>query len=287
MPLTRTSRMQAPHLPSGFMREQFGLIAAGGVSQSFLARLPSFLARLGPVRGTSYHVSRRIALSIRHGYAASHYSMLEPCSVIWISVPEPSLDRIVTDLVAQTPIHRTMVVLVGVTRDSRLPGPLLKAGARVATLNALEGSGERNFVAEGHRDTLRVLHRLFSEDKRKVIELVPSAKPFYFAGARLSSNLLLPLISAAVESFRMAGFTQTDALAVAGSLSIQAAYTYEKSGRKAWTHRLSAEIRHALLHEVEPLRATDPRLAEAYAEGLRQALAYFERPLAQAAAKRV
>ncbi len=77
--------------------------------------------------------------------------------MIWISVPEESLDRVLLDLVAQTPIHRTMVVLVDVVRDSRRPAALVRAGARVATLNVVDGSGERTFVAEGHPDTMRVL----------------------------------------------------------------------------------------------------------------------------------
>ena len=261
------------------------MVAAGGVSQSFLARLPGFMAHLGPIKATSFRASRRIALSLRRGHAASHYSMLEPCSVIWISVPETSLDRVISDLVAQTPIHRTMAVLVGMERDSLKPNSLLRAGARVATLNVVDGSGERSFVAEGHRDTMRMLTKLFNADKKKLIELAPGAKPFYFAGMQLSSSLLLPLISAAVESFRAAGFRQSDALAVAGSLSVQAAYAYEKSGRKAWNRSLTAALKVALQHDIEILRETDPRLADAYAEALRQAIAYFERPSARMAAK--
>ena len=267
------------------MKQEYGLVAAGGVSRSFLARLPGFLAHLGPIKATSFRAARRIALSLRRGHAASHYSVLEPCTVIWISVPEAGLEGVLTDLLAQTPIHRTMIVLVGLVEDSRWPGSLLKAGARIATLNVVEGSKERTFVAEGHRDTMRVLRNLFHTEKKKLIELAPRAKPFYFAGMQLSSSLLLPLISAAVESFRAAGFRQTDALAVAGSLSVQAAYAYEKSGRKAWHRKLTVEMRRALEHDIEALRETDPRLADAYGEGLRHALAYFDRPAARTAAK--
>jgi hypothetical protein len=267
------------------MKQEYGLVAAGGVSQSFLARLPHFLAHLGPIKATSFRAARRIALSLRRGHAASHYSVLEPCTVIWISVPEATLERVVSELVAQTPLRGTMVVLVGMVRDSLWPSSLLVAGARVATLNVMEGSGERSFVAEGDPDAMRVLRQLFTKEKKMLIELAPAAKPFYFAGMRLSSSLLLPWISAAVESFHAAGFRQTDALAVAGSLSVQAAYTYEKSGRKAWNKNLTVELRHALEHDIETLRESDPRLAHAYAEGLRQALAYFDRPAARTAAK--
>lgn len=277
MPVPRRSKQ---------MKQEYGLVAAGGVSRSFLARRPGFLAHLGPIKATSFRAARRIALSLRRGHAASQYSVLEPCSVIWISVPEESLDRVLQDLVAQTPIHRTMAVLVDVVRDSRRPSALLRAGARVATLNVVDGSGERTFVAEGHPDTLRVLQALFSTEKKKLIEIAPAAKPFYFAGMKLSSSLLLPLISASVESFRAAGFSQADALAVAGSLSVQAAYTYEKSGRKSWNKKLTGELRDALAHDIDALKSEDSRLADAYAEGLRHALKYFDGPkIARSASK--
>ncbi len=271
---------------SKHMKQEFGLVAAGGVSRSFLARRPGFLAHLGPIKASSFRAARRIALSLRRGHAASQYSVLEPCSVIWISVPEEGLERVLQDLVAQTPIHRTMVVLAGMVQDSRRPSTLLRAGARVATLNVVDGSGERTFVAEGHPDTMRVLQTIFNAEKKKLIEIAPAAKPFYFAGMKLSSSLLLPLISASVESFRAAGFSQADALAVAGSLSVQAAYTYEKSGRKSWNKKLTSELRAALDHDIDALKSSDARLADTYAEGLRQALEYFAgSPIARSASK--
>jgi hypothetical protein len=92
---------------------------------------------------------------------------------------------------------------------------------------------------------------------------------------KLASSLLLPWISASAESFRAAGFSQADALAVAGSLSVQAAYAYEKSGRKSWNKKLTIELRKALEHDIDALKSSDTKLAEAYAEGLRHALKYF------------
>jgi hypothetical protein len=192
---------------------------------------------------------------------------------------------VVHDLAAQTPIHKTMIVLVGVVRDSLGSSPLLAVGARMATLNVLDGSGERSFVAEGHPDTMRMLRGLFSAEKKKLIELAPGAKPFFFAGMHLSSRLLLPWISAGVECFRAAGFRQADALALASSLSTQAAYAYEKGGRKTWNRKISAQVRQALEQDIGTLKETDPRLADAYAAGLRIALAYFDLPATRAATK--
>src|ERR1700683_5449834 len=93
-----------------------GLVCAGGVNQSFLARMPALLAHLGPVKASSYRVARQIANTLRTGEAASHSSTLEACPVIWIFVAETDLGRILRDLVAQTPFQetrrrKTMVVL--------------------------------------------------------------------------------------------------------------------------------------------------------------------------------
>ena len=91
--------------------QPMGLVVAGSVSRSVLARLPALLARLGPVKASSFQMSRRVARSLKAGYAISDYSALEPCSLIWIAVPESTVDRVVLDLAAQTPLRGTMIVL--------------------------------------------------------------------------------------------------------------------------------------------------------------------------------
>src|SRR5215472_2692324 len=113
--------------------EGIGLVCSGGASQSFLARMPALLAHLGPIRAPTFRVSRQLANSLRAGYAASHYSALESCPMVWFATPESGLERTVRDFTAQTPIHGTMVVLCDYTRDSRAPNPLRSAGARIAS----------------------------------------------------------------------------------------------------------------------------------------------------------
>src|ERR1700691_2589747 len=145
-----------------------GLVCAGGVNQSFLARMPALLQHLGPIKTSSFRVSRQTANSLRAGYAASHYSALEPCRLILVAVPEAKLDRILRDMVARTPIRKepfskNMVVLCGCERDSRAPSPLHAPGARVASLNLIPDSREHVFVAEGHPATVRHLRILFAE----------------------------------------------------------------------------------------------------------------------------
>ena len=81
-----------------------GLIGAGGVNQSFLARLPAVLQRLGPVKGSSLRVSRRIANGLRAGFGVDDYRALAPCGFIWIQAPEASLDFIAAELASAVPL---------------------------------------------------------------------------------------------------------------------------------------------------------------------------------------
>src|SRR5579863_1794749 len=122
---------------AGEAGEAWGLIGVGGSSRSYLARMPAVLERLGPVKASSFQVARRLANSLRAGYAISHYSALELCPLIWVFEPEAALDRIARDLTAQMPIHRSMIVLCESVRDSLWPSPLRTAGARIASLNVV------------------------------------------------------------------------------------------------------------------------------------------------------
>src|SRR6185369_10163892 len=95
-----------------------GLVGAGGVNQSFLARLPAVLEQIGPVKGSSLKVSRRIANGLRVGFGVDDYRALEPCGFIWILAPESALDSITAELVSAVPLAGKTLVLCDALRDS-------------------------------------------------------------------------------------------------------------------------------------------------------------------------
>ena len=73
-------------------------------------------------------------------------------------------------------------MLCGSARDSFWPSPLLAGGARVVTLNCVEESSERLFVAEGDPGAMRALVRVLAAEKRKLIQLRAASKALYFPG---------------------------------------------------------------------------------------------------------
>src|SRR4051794_12047254 len=160
-------------------RKPTGLVGFGGVNQSFLSRIPGLLEQLGPVKGSSLKVSRRIANGLRAGFGVAEYAALEACGIIWVYAPENLLDCISGQLASAIPLAGKIVVLCDALRDSLQPGPLRMAGARVVTVNCVPESHERKFVGEGHPTALAELRKLLTPDHRRLLELRPGGKPLY------------------------------------------------------------------------------------------------------------
>jgi hypothetical protein len=260
-------------------RKPAGLVGAGGVNQSFLARMPALLEGLGPVIGSSLRVSRRIANGLKAGFGVADYVELESCDLIWIYAPENKLDCVAARLASAIPLAGKMVVLCDVLRDSLRPSPLRVAGARVATLNRIPESIERNFVCEGHPTVLAELRKLLAPDCRKLLELRPAAKPLYLAGVHLASHLILPWIAGAAESLRAAGLSRAEAVSAVEALGVRALRAYGKAGDKAWNRVAVERLHRAIAQDLETLWLTDGRLAALFSDGNDRMLRYFAKPV--------
>ncbi len=260
------------------LRKTAGLVGAGGVSQSFVARMPALLEQLGPVKGSSLKVSRRIANGLRAGVGVADYSALAPSDLIWICAPEYLLDSLASELTSAIPLAGKVVVLCDVLRDSLWPSPLRTAGARIATLNDLPESLERKFVAEGHPRALAELRKLLARDRRRLIEIRPATKPLYLAGVHLASHLLLPWIAGATESLRAAGFPRSEAVSAVEALGERTLRAYGKAGDKAWNRAAAEQLQRAVAEDFETLRQNDTRLAALFSDGGERMLRYFAKP---------
>jgi hypothetical protein len=272
-------------------RERTGLVGAGGVNRSFAARMPTLLAHLGPIKGSSLRVSRRIANTLRAGVGVADYAALEDCSLLWIFEPEAALERVTEELARDIRLRGKMVVLCEVMRDSLWPSPLRTAGARIATLNSVPESDERVFVAEGCRAVTVEIRKLLARDGRKLIELRPASKTLYLSGVHAGAHLLMPWIAGAVESFRAAGFTRVEAAQTVQALGSRALRGYAKAGAKAWSRADADRMYRAIESDMETIRLTDRRLAALYTDSVEGLLRSFAtpraaKPMVKAAARR-
>jgi hypothetical protein len=240
--------------------------------------MPGFLEQLGPVKGSSLKVSRRIANGLRAGFGVEDYGALELCNLIWICVPEELLDGVASQLASLLPLAGKTVIVCDVLRDSLWPSPLPAAGARLATLNCIPESLEQKFVAEGHPLALADLRKLLSRDRRRLIEIRPATKPLYLAGVHLASHLLLPWIAGAAESLRAAGFPRSEAVRAVEALGERTLQAYGKAGDKACNRVAAEQFHRAVANDFETLRQTDSRLAALFADGGERMLRYFAKP---------
>jgi hypothetical protein len=252
-----------------------GIVGAGAVHRSFLARMPALLHRIGPIKAASFRVARRISNTLRAGEAIKTFAGLEPCDLIWLVLPDTELERVSRDLATIT-LTGKIAVVCGSARESSWFSPLVAAGARVATLNSVEESGERLFVAEGHPAAIGELRRLLTAEKRKLIELRPASKALYLSGIYLATHILLPWIAGSVESLREAGLSRVEATQVANALGARALRAYAKAGPKAWSPAAAAQLRQSIDNDLPTIRNADEKLASLYAKGVEQALQYFQ-----------
>jgi len=248
------------------MKQRSGLICAGGVTHSSLARMPSVLATVGPVLSVSLRVARRMANALRAGQAVHDPEALRSCDTIWIAVPDKHLDRVLSPF--RRALERKTIVLCDSVRDS---GSIAIPAARVATLNRLE-PGENFLVAEGHPDALRMLRRIAKQERAKLIELNSGSKPLFLAAMNLAGRLMLPSFSAAVENFRSAGFSRSDATRAAEMLTRGCLRAYNKAGRKAWNSAADPDLRDALERHVQHVHAENPKRGELYRAAIESAL---------------
>ena len=254
-----------------------GLAGAGGVGRMSLTRMPALLRHLGPVKSSTYRVARRLTNALKDGHAVRDYSEFVDCHAIWITGSEAWVGSSAAELAGSIPLRGKIVILADAWCDSCGSSALCAAGAHTASLNAVEETRERLFIAEGHPEALRYLRGVLSTERRKLIEIEPSSKVLYFAGVQFGANLILPWIAAAVEALRAAGFSRQDATLLAQALGARALRGYGKGGRRAWNAERTAELHRVIHRELPVLRAQGSAdLAKLYESGIARARDFFE-----------
>jgi predicted short-subunit dehydrogenase-like oxidoreductase (DUF2520 family) len=240
-----------------------GLVCAGGVIKSWLAKRRTFLEVLGPVKATGLRVASRMANSLRAGRAVESYKALSSCSMIFVAVPPANLPTVLDELAAAEIgwQGKTIVVVDGNVDSADLRAFEVRQ-ASSATLDLIDASPQLRLAVQGDSKAVKALRKLFEREGVRLFEISPGAKAAYQAGLTLAVSAAAPLLAASIECFVAAGLDLPQAQAVADLSMNRARRAFLKAGKKGWMGTLSTRDREGLMRQWERLRRTNPALAE-------------------------
>ena len=220
---------------------QYGLLGAGAVNLSFIARLPRKAEELGPVCALSYRVASRIANSLRAGTASKDVSDLNRVHVILLCSNPLSLQRLLLLLAAAKIDWMGKRILLCDTACEALfqtgigkPAfpEFRERGASLASICQMELPGR--YLLQGDADATKHARAMVRELEGRAIQLPPNRAALFQAGMTIGTALLTPLLDRVAECFRSAGLRDKQALELASILFERTARKFGHSGRQSW-----------------------------------------------------
>lgn len=258
-------------------QRRIGLVGAGSLSRSFIARLPALHERLGPVLAPSYRLASRLVNTLRAGRPVEHYDELEEAQLVLVAVPDANLPQVIADLASGLEDWgERAVLLCDSCEDCVILRELAGRGAATASLTPVPGLKDR-YVVEGDRRAIREAKGLFQGGPALVWEMPCGRKSVFLAALTFASGLLLPVADAAARCLRATGLPAPACNSLAEQLLDRALRAYLHGGRKAWGGVLAEADATQIARELAALETADPGLARAYRQLARFALEWFEK----------
>ncbi len=232
---------------------QFGLIGAGAVSRSLIARLPAKTEELGPVAAQSFRVASRLANSLRAGTAVRTVEELNPArNILFYSNPASCMDLAALLLAAKIDWRGRHLIVCETALPLEQLDFLRDAGASLAAIQAMGLPGR--YLVEGDEAATKTARSLVRKVQGKVILLGEKRAALFQAGVTVATALLTPRVDMAAQLFRMAGLRDKQAMELAAAMVERTARGYGHSGRQSWTYHLrkpdSAKLK-AEVHAVQ------------------------------------
>lgn len=212
----------------------YGLMGAGAVNASLIARLPRGGRALGPVAAVSFRVASRIVNSLGAGTPVRTPDLLDSSRVILFhSSPEQFPVLLQTLSAADISWPGKLLLFCDCPPEDSAVASFRNRGASVASLlrSALPG----RLIVEGDGAALAFAHRLAKDLGSKAIEIDPSCAAAFEAVMTLSGGALTPLIDYATGLLKQCGVRDAEAPKLAAALFEQTARDYARTGRQSWT----------------------------------------------------
>ncbi len=262
-------------MSAGAIKTQpIALLCAGGISQSWIAKLPRLIQKLGPVKAPTVGVARRIVNILRQGWPVEQIEEFQNASWIFVAVPDEVLPSTLEELAgANLSWKGKTLVILDTEMDSQDLSVFILRQAAVATVNLLDIYSDLRLVIQSDPRTAKAI-RKFAEGSR-LLELPPGAKGAFLAGLTLASSIAMPILAACVESLTNAGFTSSQAASIAEHSLSRTRRAFHKAGRKGWQGPLARGDMRAVRRQWESLRRKDSHLADYFLESATQSLEYF------------
>jgi hypothetical protein len=209
-----------------------GLVCAGQVSRTGLARIARLDEQLGWIKSNTVATASRAVNGLKAGRAIRDYESLSKAHLILIQAPGETIEPI-TEALAASGLHwpGKSVALFHSVLDSSALSRLERLGASVASF-ALLGDSPPKFLLEGQPDAVAMLRRFFRHSQTTAIQIEHGRKSEYLAGVYAATAEFMPLISKAVERFRRAGMDKAEAGSTAALLIESSMRAYFRSGMR-------------------------------------------------------
>lgn len=212
---------------------EYGLIGAGAVNDSLVARLPRKVQALGTVAAVSFRVASRIVNSLGAGVPARSVEELNGLRfILFYSSPDqfPALTQALAS--AKIRWHGKSLVFCDCECPDETRDLFACRGAHVAVLRKSELPGR--LILEGTGPALAFAHRLAKDLGVKAIAIAAEHKQAFEMALTLGSGALSPLIDQTAILLRRCGVRDAEASQLAAALFEQTVREYARTGRQSW-----------------------------------------------------
>jgi len=238
-----------------------GLIAAGRMTDSALARHPALTREIEVVAAASLRLASRYANVLKTGRPGIAGALAD-CRLVVIHSPALEL-RGLLELMLRSGLNwrGRAVALLNDELDSGALDVLVRRHACVCATALAPTPENPLMVAEGEQAAIRAVRGWASAAEIRFVELRSGTKQMYAAGLTAAEALITPILDTALRSLRAAGLSTPEARRIVAHIVDSSIRGHHAHGRKTWPNPASPARRDAVRAQLAALETMDERLA--------------------------
>ena len=247
-----------------------GLLAAGRMTESSLAKLPALVRAIGPIVAANRRLASRYANVLRAGWAADPAELLN-CRLVVVQAKQDEWCA----LSVRLPRTRCPVALLDDDQDATMQCQLRMAGVAACTMGISPLAKRPVVLVDGDPAAVRAVRVWAAGGGVRCVELKSGGRMSYRAGIVMVSALVTPLVDAATRSLRASGLGQVDSRRIVAHVLGGALRSYDAHGRKGWPNPAAEGRRAAIAAQCKALNGGEYGLGPLYSHVLTACLEYY------------